>query len=92
MLDKFSQGILANKYILGFCLVSGLAFLVIFRMKALDQDYAYTELNNKIRVATTENKQVKAMRAKMLSSESLQKLAQKHSMKAPNQNQLIIIK
>jgi cell division protein FtsL len=61
-------------------------------MKALDQDYAYTDLNNKIKLAMTENKQVKAMKAKLLSTESLQRLAQKHKMKAPDQNQLIIIK
>lgn len=65
--------------------------LVLFRMKAVEQDYKTNEINRKIRNVTLENKRLKAQEAELLSSKNLRDLAKKHKLAEPSQKQIIVV-
>lgn len=74
-----------------------LAFIVIsilfvlFRMKGVELDYKVNEVNSKIEKKLLENKELKARKAKLLSTKNLRQMAISHQLKQPTQKQIIIV-
>jgi len=64
---------------------------VTFRMKSLDYDYRTNEINTALDRAHIENKDLKAKKARLLSTRNLREIAQKHNLNEPNQKQIIIV-
>lgn len=64
---------------------------VVFRMKSLDYDYRTNEMNIALDRAHIENKDLKAKKARLLSTRNLRELAQKHNLTEPNQKQIIVV-
>ncbi|MFT6068781.1 MAG: cell division protein FtsL [Bacteriovoracaceae bacterium] len=64
---------------------------VLFRMKGVELDYKVNEVNSKIEKHLLENKELKAKKAKMLSTKNLRHMASKHSLKQPTQKQIIVV-
>lgn len=72
--------------------VTVLAILfVLFRMKGIEQDYAYNELSIQIQKAKNESKDLMAKKAYKLSLHNLRQLAVKHNLNEPTQEQIIVI-
>ncbi len=64
---------------------------VLFRMKNVEMDYTISKTNREIEKVILDNKELKAKKARMLSSEKLRKLASAHSLDQPKQDQIIVI-
>ncbi len=64
---------------------------VLFRMKGIEQDYAYNELSIQIQKTKNENKDLMAKKANKLSLSNLRHLASKHNLNEPTQDQIIVI-
>lgn len=64
---------------------------VLFRMKNVEMDYKITKANKDIEKVVLDNKELKAKKARMLSSEKLRKLAVVHNLDQPKQDQVIVI-
>lgn len=64
---------------------------VLFRMKGVELDYRVNEVNSKIEKRLLENKELKAKKAKLLSTKNLRNMATAHSLKQPTQKQIIIV-
>ncbi len=64
---------------------------VVFRMKSLDFDYRTNEMNTALDRAHIENKDLKAKKARLLSTRNLRDLAQRHNLTEPNQKQIIVV-
>lgn len=64
---------------------------VMFRMKTVELDYKITEKNRLIEKAISFNKDLKAVKAKLLSVKNLRAMAKKHGLSEPNQKQVIVI-
>jgi len=64
---------------------------VLFRMKNVEMDYQITKANKDIEKVLLDNKELKAKKARMLSSEKLRKLASVHNLDQPKQDQVIVI-
>lgn len=64
---------------------------VLIRMKGLEQDYRYSDITKKIKIQETENKELKAERARMLSIKNLKGFAAKFKLKEPDEKHIIII-
>ena len=75
---------------LGFTLM-GVMF-VLFRMKSIEIDYKISSMDNNIEKVTLENKELKAIKAKMLSVKNLKAMAKKYKLKQPRQKQIIVIR
>lgn len=65
---------------------------VLFRMRGIEMNYKISEVNKEIQQVTTENKELKAQKARLLSSKRLHYLAKKFNLREPSQNQVIVIK
>ena len=65
---------------------------VLFRMKGVELDYRISDINKDVKSVTLENKELKARKAKLLSTKRLQRLAKKYNLALPKQDQIIIIK
>ena len=65
---------------------------VLFRMKGVELDYKLSDINKDIKKVSLENKELKAKKAKLLSTKRLQRLAKKYNLALPTQEQIIIIK
>ncbi len=74
---------------LAFIIISIL--FVLFRMKGVELDYKVNAVNSKIEKHLLENKELKAKKAKMLSTKNLRNMASKHSLKQPTQKQIIVV-
>lgn len=70
--------------------ILGIMF-VLFRMKNLELDYNMSSIKKSIDKVTLENKELRAVRASLLSTDRLRKMAKKHSFQQPKQEQIIII-
>ncbi len=68
-----------------------LIMFVVFRMKAVEQDYQYSSLMKKIEKHMIENRELKAKKAGLLSVKNLRKIARNHKMQEPKQRQIIVI-
>ena len=64
---------------------------VLFRMKAIEQDYKYTHVQKRIEKEAIENKELKAQKARLLSVKNLKKMARRYKMKEPTNKQIIVI-
>jgi hypothetical protein len=64
---------------------------VLFRMKNVEKDYQISKTNKDIEKVLLDNKELKAKKARMLSSEKLRKLASIHHLEQPKQDQIIVI-
>jgi hypothetical protein len=87
-----------NKYVLTsqtfplICVLGTLGVMfVLFRMKGIEQDYRFSDLAKKIKIEETENKELKAERARMLSIKNLKGFAKRYKLKEPNEKHIIII-
>lgn len=70
--------------------VLGILFVLI-RMKGIEQDYNFNDIAEKIKIQKNENKQLKAVKARMLSVKKLESFAKKHNLKEPDEKHIIII-
>ena len=70
--------------------VIGIMFVLI-RMKGVEQDYAFNELEKKVKVQQSQNKELKAKRARQLSMKKLKALADKFDLSEPDEKRIIII-
>ena len=75
---------------LGFTLM-GILF-VMFRMKSIEIDYKISSINKDIDKVTVENKELGAIKAKMLSVRNLKSMARKYKLRQPRQKQIIVIR
>ena len=79
----------------GFPLFLSFSFLailfVLFRMKNVEIDYKITKANKDIDKVAMDNKELKAKKARLLSSDKLRKLASVHHLDQPKQDQIIVI-
>lgn len=64
---------------------------VLFRMKNIEMDYTISKTNKEIEKVVLDNKELKAKKARMLSSDKLRKLASSHRLAQPKQDQIIVI-
>jgi predicted oxidoreductase len=60
-------------------------------MKNVELDYAISKANREIEKVIMDNKELKAKKARMLSSEKLRRLAASHNLDQPKQEQIIVI-
>lgn len=70
--------------------VFGVLFVFI-RMKSVEADYQYNSLAKKIEKQTTLNKDLKGVRARILSVNRLNKIAKKYQLKVPDENHIIVV-
>ena len=73
------------------CLVLIALLFVLVRMKGIEQDYKLNDINSQVTKALYENRDLKARRAKLLSTKNLRGLAGKFKMESPKQNQIIVV-
>ncbi len=64
---------------------------VLFRMKGVELNYKILDARHKLDEVKYENKSLKAQKARLLSSESLKKMANKHNLHQPTTRQIIVI-
>jgi hypothetical protein len=64
---------------------------VLIRMKNVEKDYQIAKTNKDIEKVLLDNKELKAKKARMLSSDKLRKLASIHHLEQPKQDQIIVI-
>lgn len=76
-------------YILTFASI-GIMFVLI-RMKGIEQQYKFNELNQKIDRVTFDNKDLKARKARLLSVKNLRKIANQYELQEPTQKQIIVM-
>jgi len=60
-------------------------------MKSLELDYKMSDKTKRVNKIITKNKELKALNAKLLSTKNLRKMAKRHRLKGPSQEQIIII-
>ena len=65
---------------------------VLFRMKSIEMDYKISSMNKDIEKVVLENKELGAVKAKLLSVRNLKKMAKKYDLKQPKQKQIIVIR
>ena len=68
-----------------------LILFVLFRVKIVEMEYSISENYKEIEKVTALNKELKAQKAKMLSTKQLHKMAKKYNLKQAKQNQIIVI-
>lgn len=90
--EKFKNTFLSSQGLpisLAFITISIL--FVLFRMKSVELDYQVNAVDSKIEKDLLENKELKARKAKLLSSKNLHMLANRHGLKQPSEKQLIFV-
>lgn len=65
--------------------------LVLFRMKGVEANYQISELNREIEKYVVEGKELRAKKARLLSSRNLHFMAKKYSLGQPKQSQIIVV-
>ena len=65
--------------------------MVLFRMKSIELDYKMSDKTKKVEKISIKNKEIKASKARLLSTKSLRRMAKRHRLKEPSQKQIIII-
>lgn len=89
---KFKEFFFSSQGFPLFLVFTLLGFLfVLFRMKGVDVDYKRNEVKQDISKASLINKQLKAKKAKKLSTKSLRKMAKEHKLSPPSQDQIIVV-
>lgn len=64
---------------------------VLFRMKGVELDYKLSDEQRKVEKLMVVNKGLKAAKARKLSVNQLRRMARKHRLKRPKQQQIIVI-
>ncbi len=64
---------------------------VLFRMKTVELDYKIAAKNRTIDKSLSNSKELSALKANLLSVKNLRSMANKHGLKEPNQQQVIVI-
>ena len=84
---------LVNPEILPFTLTFSLlcVLFIVLRMRGVEQTYSLNKMNHLIEKETTLNKELKAQRAKLLSSHRLREISEKFDLKDPGPEQIILI-
>ena len=76
-----------------FILLSLLGFLHVFvRMRNMDKQIAINKLKGEIDIIDLTNKELKAKRASLLSTEKLKEYASKYGLREPSSSQVVILK
>ena len=70
--------------------VLGIMFVLV-RMKGVEQDYSFNEIEKKTKVERVQNKELKAKRARHLSMKKLKAFAKKFDLSEPDEKRIIII-
>ncbi len=70
--------------------ILGILF-ILFRVKVVDIEYQLGEVKNNFKKIDIENKELKAKKARSLSTKYLQKMAIKHNLNQAKRKQIIII-
>ncbi len=89
-LSKFSFHYFPYLFMIFSLFFLGILF-VTFRMKRIELDYSYYEINKKIDKAFYKNKELRAQLAKNFSIEGLTLLAKRHHLNRPKKDQIIIM-
>ncbi|MBI2521532.1 MAG: hypothetical protein HYV97_14030 [Bdellovibrio sp.] len=84
--------IFSSKILLIFMAAIGLASLfLMFRLKNVELDYEIAAITKQIDLIKTENRDLHARRARLLSSENLKKLAWKLGFVEPKAEKIIVV-
>ena len=65
--------------------------LIFFRMKGIEQDYAFNDISKKLEKKLSLKKEIQASKAHLLSASNLRKWSLKFGLKAPGKKQIIMI-
>lgn len=65
--------------------------LVLFRMKNVEMDYQLVKAKKDLEKLNNDSKELNALKARLLSTEKLRKLADVHHLEQPTQKQIIVI-
>ena len=65
--------------------------LIFFRMKGIEQDYAFNSLSKKLEKQLSVKKEILATKAHLLSASNLRKWSIKFGLKAPEKEQIILV-
>lgn len=64
---------------------------VLFRMKNVEMDYKIAKMNKEIERVLLDNKDLKAKKARLLSTERLRRIASDNGLNQPTQEQIIVV-
>jgi hypothetical protein len=64
---------------------------VLTRMKRIEQDYAYNDIQKDYTKVSNKIKELRAKKAEMLSIKNLRGIAKKYNLKEPDYNHIILI-
>ena len=67
-------------------------FHIYLRMQCVEKDYAINDIRKKIEKVSLLNKELKAKRARLLSSKNLRSYAKSNDLKEPTSKQIIVIR
>lgn len=70
--------------------VIGIMFVLI-RMKGIEQDYQFNDIEKRVSIQQVQNKELKAKRARQLSMKKLKAYAKKFDLSEPDEKRIIII-
>ena len=65
--------------------------LIFFRMKGIEQDYAFNTISKKLERKLSLKKEIQASKAHLLSASNLRKWSLKFGLKAPDKEQIIMV-
>ncbi len=70
--------------------VLGIMFVLV-RMKGVEQDYSFNEIEKRTKIQRVQNKELKARRARELSMKKLKAFADKYDLSEPDEKRIIIV-
>ena len=70
--------------------IIGIMFVLI-RMKGIEQDYKFNDIQKRVSIQQVQNKELKAKRARQLSMKKLKAYAKKFKLSEPDEKRIIII-
>ena len=93
LLFKFIKLVFGNtrNALISISLISLAAMFIFVRMKGVEQDYELNQLNQKFYQINLRNKELKAERASLMSSNNLKQIAKFHNLNQPGPHQMIVI-
>ena len=88
----FRRVILSSQGLPIILILSALGVLLVFyRMNSVEQDYKINDIDKMRKSLQSQNRELKAKKARLLSIKNLQKMADQHGLQRPQKNQIIII-
>lgn len=64
---------------------------VLIRMKGIEQDYTYNDIDKRVKIQKIQNKELKAKKARELSMKKLKAFAKKFELNEPDEKRIIVI-